>query len=614
MGNGPEVSGAGGSSGDNNIMVTRSPAVTQRLVQVAQAAAQAGHGRKQAVYAAAATELGMSMATLMRALGEVALRPERRQRSDAGTVALTHDEAAVVSALMMESLRKNEKRLLSVGQALEIARSNGLVRAERVCPVTGEIVALSTSAVVRALRGYTLHPDQLLAPAPAVELQSLHSNHVWQIDASLCVLYYLDANCEAESGLQVMEHQVFNKNKPRNLKKIENERVWSYEVTDHTSGSIFLDYVLGAESGTNVSESFIGAITPREGDPFHGVPFVLMMDQGCASSALFMNLLRRLNVQALPHKAKNARATGQVENARNIIERGFESGLRFKPVRGLEGLRASARQWSRYWNATKVHTRHQMTRTEAWLRFLGEEHLRLAPEADICRALMTHAPEKRKVTDKLRVSFNGRDYDVRALPQVVVGEWVQVTYSPYVHDAAVVVDTGADGHETLHVVPLVQTNERGFAVTANVINEDYSRPPVTLADQNRDLVAKVAMGTTNEEELRALRKAKALPFGGRIDPYKPITDTTLPTFMPRRGTPVVPGASANTQAMPERVFTRLEAALELARRGVQMSPERNAQVAAWYPDGVPEGEMDDLVRRLAVRAQLRVVGGGGVAE
>ena len=38
--------------------------------------------------------------------------------------------------------------------------------------------------------------------------------------------------------------------------------------------------------------------------------------------------------------------------------------------------------------------------------------------------------------------------------------------------------------------------------------------------------------------------------------------------------------------------------------------ETSAQVRAWYPDGVPEGELDALHARLTVRSGLRVVAGG----
>ena len=39
-----------------------------------------------------------------------------------------------------------------------------------------------------------------------------------------------------------------------------------------------------------------------------------------------------------------------------------------------------------------------------------------------------------------------------------------------------------------------------------------------------------------------------------------------------------------------------------------MDADKNRQVAAWHPDGVPEGELLALAQRLTVRAGLKVVG------
>lgn len=70
-----------------------------------------------AIYAAACAELGMSTATLYRHLGKITVKPERKQRSDAGDVSLSRDEAVAISAVLMTSHRKTNKRLMSIGQA-----------------------------------------------------------------------------------------------------------------------------------------------------------------------------------------------------------------------------------------------------------------------------------------------------------------------------------------------------------------------------------------------------------------------------------------------------------------------------------------------------------------
>lgn len=609
----PSAAKASSKSYLTDPFMPRSPAFIERLAQIAAQAAQAGHGGKSAVYAAAAAELQISRATLLRHLAQVAVKAERRQRSDAGGVELTHADAELIATMLMESHRKNNKRLLSIGQAVEILRANGMVTAARLDAETGELVPLSDTAISRGLRAHALHPDQLLRPAPAVELKSLHPNHVWQIDASMCVLYYLATGNSKEAGLQVMDAKKFYKNKPANLKRIENDRVWRYVVTDHNSGALFNHYVWGAESGQNLAESFIAAIQPRGDDPFHGVPLILMMDMGSANtSGLFTNLARRLQVRLLPHAPENARATGQVENAQNIVERSFESGLRLQPVSSIEELNAFARRWAHWINANKVHSRHGRTRFEQWLT-IGEEQLRIAPSPELCRELLTHAPERRKVTDKLRVSFRGREFDVRSVPRVMVGETLQVTFNPYILDAACIVDVADDGAEMLHSVPVVAKDDAGFAETANVIGEDYRRHADTRADTNRKAVEMIAMGASTLEQAAAARKAKAVPFGGRVDPYKVIEQAPQRSFMPRRGIDLPSITTvASIEAAPT-VLTLFEAAAELARRGVAMTPERNALVRQLHGDGVPENELDDLAHRLTVRAGLRVVSGGAGA-
>jgi transposase InsO family protein len=587
------------------------PALTHRLVQIAEVAAAAPSGGKQAIYSAACAELSISPATLHRYLRQVTVKPTRKQRSDAGDVWADREECIALSAILMTSQRKTGKRLLSITQAVEIGRANAEFKLERICPDSGELIRLSDSAISRALRHYGLHPDQLNRPVPAMELRSLHPNHVWQIDASLCVLYYLTNDDGRESGLQVMESDKFYKNKPKNFRRIESDRVWSYEATDHYSGAIMLNYVMGAESGTNLTESFIGFIQKREGDPVHGVPLVLQMDKGSANTAgLFTNLARRLKIDLQPHSAGNARATGQVENARNIIERSFESTLRLKPVANLAELNEKAQRWARWYNASQIHSRHGKTRSDVWMT-IAQEQLRIAPSLEICQELLTQAPELRDVSVHLTVKFKGAEYDVSGVPGVMVKEKLSITTNPYEHDAVLVLLKDANGHELLHTAAKVMRNEAGFREDANVIGEDFGRMADTQLETHRKEVQRVAYEAQTDEEADAKRKAGVIPFGGRIDPGKVIEQTPERIFIPKRGEELAVNVTTASSSAEAKILKGFELARALADLGIEMSRERNALVAQLYPEGVPEDELPALQARLQVRAGLRVVAGGG---
>jgi hypothetical protein len=585
-----------------------SAVMTQRLVDLARALEAAGHGQKTALCKAAAAELGISLSTLYRELETVSMKPARKRRADAGQSDLSREEALKISAVLMESARRNEKRLYSVADAVEALRASGMIRAEVLDTATGELRPMSISAITRALHAYRLHPDQLMAPAPVTELASLHPNHVWQVDASLCVLYYLKPAAGQGNGLQVMDSAEFYKNKPKNLQRIAADRVWSYEITDHCSGWIYVEYVMGAESGENLCSVLINAMQERGGaDVLHGVPRILMMDPGSANTAaMTKNLCKSLGIEMIAHAPGAARVTGQVENARNIIERKFEAGLKFQPVADLAELNALAKKWRSHFNATAVHARHRKTRTGLWLS-IRQEQLVKAPSVEMCRELAVAAPESRKVSPKLRVSFQGREYDVAGVPGVMVGEKVMVTRNPWRMDAAQVVMTGADGHEVFHVVPAVVRDEYGFDVQAAVIGESFKRAAETPAQVAKKEAEKLATGAETEAEVVAARKAKAVPFGGELKPYQHIDDAQLPAFMPKRGTEhelVAPRVEL-------RPLSHVEAAKQLRAKVAGWDAEKMAWLKGRYPEGVPEEQLEAIAAEMnrPARPVLSVVGG-----
>ena len=582
-----------------------SAALTERLVSVARAARDAGHGKRGAIYEAACAELGLSRATLLRKLKEVSVTDKRKKRADAGRSALSRDEAALISATLREATRKNGKRLYSIMDAVQTLRSNGFITAGRTDEATGEFFPLSEDTISRALRNYGLHPEQLDAPAPSSEMASLHPNHVWEIDASLCTLYYLS---NGHKGLQVMDSAKFYKNKPANLARITSDRVWSYEITDHTSGWIYVEYVMGAESGENLCSVLINAMQERGGaDVLHGVPKILYLDPGSANTAgMTKNMCRSLGINLIAHKPHNARATGQVEKARDIIERKLEPGLKFQPVHSLEELNALALKWRSHFNATAVHSRHGKSRTDIWLKITADQ-LQKAPSVEVCRELAVAAPELRKVTSKLRVSFRGTEFDVSTVPGVLVGEKLMITRNPWRNDVAQVVLTGEDGHETFLLIDEVRKNEFGFAESAAVFGESYKAQPETPAQTAAKKIEKLVTGTDNATDAAAARKAKALPFGGRLDPYKHIDDTTLPAFMPKRGQ----ASDVRGPRIELRPLTHVEAAKALREKfsacGQTWTPEHYRQLAAQYPEGIPEAALDEVMAALIKPARTSVI-------
>jgi hypothetical protein len=581
-----------------------SRALTERLVEIARAARSAPHGQKEPIYQAAMAELNMSRPTLLRKLKEIDVNRNRKQRNDAGETALTHDEAKTIAGYLQETTRKNGKRLASLEDAVTVLRTNSMILAGRIDETTGEFFPLSMSAIGRALRAYGLHPDQLAEPAPAVELASLHPNHVWEIDASLCVLYYLKRQADTRAnGLRVMDHREFYKNKPGNLAKIEHDRVWRYAITDHTSGAGYVEYVLGAESGENLASVFINAIQPRgHNDPLHGVPLNAMLDPGSANTgAIFKNLCRSLGTTLIVNKVGNPRAKGQVEGYHNIIERQFEAGLKLVPVNSLEELNANATRWRTWHNATKVHSRHSQTRNAKWLTITAEQ-LRVPPSADLCRELARTAPESRKVEPKLRVSFKGREYDVSDVPGLIVGQEVQVCRNPWRENAAQIVLIGEDGHEEYHVVEAVEVDEHGFAVGAPVIGENYKAHKDTSVQTALKDIERKKMNVATDEAAATARKAKTTPYGGKVDPYRHMDPEQVPTYLPKKGMPV--GTPTPRVVLPNLTLTEL--CIRVARHmGKDWNPEFFPRVRAWYPEGAPETEIPAVAERLRNGEEVR---------
>ena len=505
------------------------------LMQIANEAERAKFGTKGEVYARWCAKLNLSHSALIKQINQFTGGSGRKQRADKGKMELPLAEAQIIAAYYLASQRAG-KQMSSLEEAVTVLRANGKINAENINLETGEVTPLSISTIQRNLRTLKLHPDQLSRPKPSVRLRSLHPNHLWQIDPSLCVLYYLTEQNDGGNGLNIMDEKQFYKNKPANVKAVEKQRVWRYVITDHTSGVIYVEYVYGGETAENISNCFINAMQPKsKGNPFQGVPKQVMLDPGSANtSKMFKHLCKQLGVSLIVNEAGNPRAKGQVEKGNDIVERSFESGLRFTSVSGLDELNAKAAEWMTYFNGKKIHSRTQATRYQTWLK-IRTEQLVFAPNVALCRELLLTQLEERLVSDKFIVKFGGREYDVKNVPNVLVGEKVIVSKNPYRPDCIQILCLDQAQVEFWQVVEPIEIDEYGFDVNAAIVGESYQSHTKTTFESNRETLEKLAYQVETEDELKKAKRGNQPLFGGEINPYKHIQEHQPTTFIPKRG-------------------------------------------------------------------------------
>lgn len=583
---------------------------TAYLVGIMHEADAAGHGQKGAVYKRACEFLGISLQTLHRELAMIRVN-NRKRRTDAGNHQLPLDEAKTLSSYLMEGHRQNNKKMVSIPEAVASLRANGFIVAGSVDTATGELSLLSDSAIARALRSYNLHPEQLRRPTPHVNLRSKHPNHVWQIDASVCTLYYLPSG---ESLIETNQ-AVHYKNKPGNLDKISQQRVIRYVGTDHCSGVIRWRYFPHSESGEHTVQFIAWMIKPKAAltvDPFYGIPVIIQVDPGATSAGLVQRFCDRLGIDLHVNKPGAPRSKGQVENANNLVEVNFEQGLRFcgHKIRSIDDLNSMADVFQRWFNATKEHSRTGMTRLNGWLHIKPHELITVNESVDLL-SLATSKAESRDVSGDLTISYKGNRWKVGGkVPMVSVGDQVMVCDNP-INGRVMAVVIGENGKETYIELEQICRDDWGFDSDGPMIGDNYASHADTWADTNRKDVARIATGASDLDEAKKRRSRKGYaPFEGKIDPFKQATDTHLPATLPKTGT-----ASIATPAPIELLrMNRVQMAKWLqGRLQAAYHTSMLAELTTRYPDGATEPEMEAVLadlragRTAAGKARLQAV-------
>lgn len=578
------------------------PAQTAFLHDLARelSAAPASGGARTALVARAAETLGKSPKTVYALLKKyTGWESGRKTRADKGETCVDRELAQLAGGLSYLSNRQSGKRITTIKAARERLAANGygVVNTE-----TGEMTMPSSETISRAMRRYGCHPDQLGAARPAVELRSAHPNHAWEIDASVCVLYRLKGG-----GVGLVNERDYNEHKPGKLIEIAWQRIIRYVVADHYSACLYVRYEQArGEDARGVISTLVEAINDRgERDPMHGVPLQVYMDPGSGNkSSLVIQFLRDLGATPFWHEAGNARATGAVESAQNIVERDFESRLRFMETPSVEELQAQADRWRRHFNAHAILTRAGKPRNQLWVG-ITDAQLRVV-ERPVLEAIAHWGDETRRIDNRFRVSVNTRshgvhEYDLRELGYhgLSSGDTVTVRLNPFRAPNVMILKEMPDGTELCFEVSPIIKGEDGRDVTAPIIGEEYRRPPETLAEQALKDIKKLAYGTDSLEEAEKAHKARnRRPFAD-LDPMADVKEA--PQYLRRQGTKL--DVTAKTAARLS--LNRAQAAQRLA----QMCGEAwaanptacNDIIKARYGESVPEEALTELAEAITAR-------------
>lgn len=562
----------------------------------------ADHGSRGQLIASGAQWLGVSKPTLYARLRTVGWTSGRKLRTDKGDSRVSVDEVKAVAGILRASQRQTGKELLPVCDAIDVAHANGLLSA-----------SVAPSTMLRLMKQHDCHPRQLARPEPHVQMRSLHPNHVWQLDASVCVLYYL-----RNGRVGVMDERKFNARKPRDLVKVSNQRVMRYAVTDHCTGNVLCRYYnVAGEDQATLFEFLMWAMQRSDAHVMHGVPWMLVWDAGSANqSHAIGSLLTALMIRHWAHKPGNPRAKGQVEGVHNVIERKFEGLLTFTRIDSVEQLNAEMDRWLKAFNGAKPHSRHGHTRDGLW-QTIRQDQLRLCPPESLCQVLMHSKPLPRTVKGNLIVQYTVKGYEpavysVEAVPNVRVGDVVMVTVNPYHAPSIFVVGEAEDGSTRYVECEPIAKDAHGFLSVGPVFGEEYASKPDTVVDQVRKELNEAAYGERDTLDAIDARNKGRLAFDGKIDPFKHVREAAerAPSHILRRGTELdVP----NPVQIDLKPLTHMQVAFEMrARLDRPLTVDDNTRIREWFPDGVPETELDSLAQRLLApasqRPRLSVVG------
>jgi hypothetical protein len=518
------------------------------------------------------------------------------------------DTLMTIAAMQREGTRANGKVVLSIPTAVGMLTRAGIE------------VPASAGHIAKLLRDRNLDVNSQRRTEPVQPLAAPHPNHTHEIDASLCLLYYM------KGRQHLIREDTFYKNKLDGYAKIQ-AKLWRYVCYDRASGVLMPRcYEIAGENKRTTFEFMTWAWgKKREMTPW-GAPKHLLWDKGPGNTDKATGrVLAALEVDSIHHATHRSRVKGGVENAQNLVETKFESQLRFEPVGSVEELNAALWAWAEAFNANRLPGEDSrlhregidpIARYDLW-HLIREEQIRELPPIEVLRGYAEGPETTRKVRPDLTITYRhpGGErpdvYEVKGLDGVNIGATVEVRPLVFGNRAIHISVARYDGE------PLIYRLEpsREYDVFGNIdgaprIGEEYKGVPLTDIDRSVREMDRLAYpaARTRDDILRAKQKG-VTPFNGEMRAISSLHEIERIEYMPRAGSQISVPDRVHVEVKP---LTHTEAAMRLRAmlRGA-WTPEHYARLVREYPDGVLEEELAGFAQRIAPSAGSgRTVEGG----
>jgi len=234
---------------------------------------------------------------------------------------------------------------------------------------------------------------------------------------------------------------------------------------------------------------------------------------------------------------------------------------------------------------------------------IRQEQLRILPDEETCRYLLSADPVDRPVRADLTIRFRhpvakrSLVYDLAHIPHVFPRATVRV--SPLVYGDHEVVVYCLDYREEEHsfiVGPVAFDERSGFRLDAAIIGEEFKSRPDTPVEQAGKMLDRRAYPDLDADDIVRAKARGAPTFEGKLDAHSHLAHVAPPAFMRRPGTELTVPNRAAREARP---LTLPEACKRLlAELGRRSDINYYTLLARDFPAGITETQLDDLIAAL----------------